>query len=752
MTLRSLERVCTAVALGVVVAAPCVAQPPGVPDEVLTVPRLSTPIKIDGTVTEAEWEGVPPVPLPWEVSPGHNLPAIVDTECRIAYDAKAVYLGCVAHDPDPAAIRAHLTDRDKAWRDDYIGLMLDTFNDERRAFGFYVNPLGVQIDVIRNDVSGSNEYWKDLDSSWDAIWASKGRITDQGYEIEMAIPFTSLRFQRGNGAQTWGMLIYRNYPRSVRRQFGNAPVDRGRNCVVCQAAKITGFEGATPGKNLELNPTLTARRIDDREQIPDGGFRVREEGGELGLTALWGITPNLTFAGAINPDFSHVEADAAKLDVNRQFAIFFEEKRPFFLEGSDFFETQFDTVHTRNVVDPEWGAKLTGKEGRGAIGAFVAEDAVTNVLIPGSERSFLVPLDGNSLDAVARYRRDLGAASTLGVLYTGREGDDYSNHMAGIDGLFRFSTRDSIKVQILGSQTEYPDDVAAWFGQPQGSFDDLAYRLGYSYQSRDLSWGLQYEDVGESFRADMGFMPQVDYRQYGGGFNRNWWGKPQQWHTSIYLGGRFGKTEKQDGELLYRGGRLWAGFQGPLQTDVMYEVSVRKRGFAGEQFDQTAHDVFFQIRPSGVFDFYTRVRWGDDIDYAHVRPGTKLNVSTWSTLRIGRHLQLIFSHEYEQLDVDLGRLFDVNLSELKVVYQFSARTFVRAILQYEELRRDPELYEHEVAPNREDLFTQLLFSYKINPKTVLFLGYSDNHLGTESVDLTQLNRTAFLKVGYAWVW
>jgi len=734
--------------IAVLSAVTAVAQSPEKAQEVYSIPRLSSPPVIDGVVDEAEWREALLVPLPYEFDPGDNIPALVDTDCYLAFDSKAVYMGCRAHDPDPTAIRAHVTDRDSAWRDDYLGVLFDTYNDETRAFGFFVNPLGVQFDIIRNDAGTGKSH----DSSWDAIWQSKGRVTPQGYEVELAIPFTSLQFQRADGEQTWGFYIIRNYTRSIERELSSMPIDRNRNCLVCQASKLRGFEGADPGKNLEVNPTLTAAQIDG-EEVLDNRFRGREDGVQFGLTALWGMTPNLTLSGTINPDFSQVEADPAKLRVNRQFAIFFREKRPFFLEGADFFETFFRAVHTRTVINPNWGAKLTGKEGRGAIGAFVAEDAVTAILIPGSEGSVFVPVDEPSLDAVARYRLDLKGSSYIGVVYTGRQGErQYSNHVAGIDGLFRVSPRDTIKIQALRSQTEYPDDLVAYYDQPSGRFQDGAYTIHYDHKTREYWWSAGYKDVGKGFRADLGFMPKVNYRELEGAGERMWWGDSGEWYTRWFLGTHLSYEEDQDGFLLRRGGTAWTGFEGPLQSQVDYTTSVRTRGYAGTEFDEWAHMVNIRIRPSGALDFRLFLHYGDDIDFEHVRPGIGLQVRPSFDLSIGRHLQLSFSYQYENLDVEGGRLYEVGLSEIGAVYQFTSRAFVRAIVQHQNLHRNQDLYESEVDAKNEDLFTELLFSYKVNPRTVLFAGYTDRHHGAGMENLAQLNRAVFLKIGYAFVW
>jgi len=725
------------------------AQPPENEQEVFAIPRLSSPPVIDGVVDEVEWREALPVTLPYEVQPGDNIPAIVDTDCFLAYDSKAVYLGCRAYDPNPEAIRAHVTDRDEAWGDDRISILFDTYNDGTRAFAFLVNPLGVQSDIIRNDAARHD---RQHDSSWDAIWDSKGRITPLGWEVELAVPFTSLRFQRTDGAQTWGFFIMRNYPRSVEREFGSMPIDRNSSCLVCQAPKIRGFEGADPGRNLELNPTLTAAQIDGEEDL-DNRYRGREDGVQLGVTALWGMTPNLTLSATVNPDFSQVEADQAQLNINRQFAIFFEEKRPFFLEGADFFETFFQAVHTRTVVNPNWGAKLTGKEGRGAIGALVTEDAVTAILLPGSEGSTFVPLDTPSLNAVARYRLDLEGSSNIGALVTSRQGEGgYTNQVAGIDGLFRIGQRDSFKIQALGSQTEYPDEIVSQYDQPSGRFQDLAFTLDYSHNTRDYWVWAAYRNVGDGFRADVGFMPRVNYRRLMAAAERMWWGDSGEWYTRLFLGIDVANEEDQDGFLLYRGATAWAGFEGPLQSQVDYTTAIRTRGYAGILFDEWSHMFRVRAQPSGSFDFDLFFHYGDEIDFENVRPGTGLRVRPTVNFRLGKRFRIAASYEYENLDVAGGRLYEVGLGEMGAVYQFSTRTFVRAIVQYQNLQRDPSLYEGDVSTKDEDLFTEFLFSYKVNPRTVLFAGYTDRHQGTEMENLAQLNRAVFLKVGYAFVW
>src|SRR6266850_2433640 len=430
------------------------------------VPKASSPVVVDGRLNEETWEKALHLQLPFEVNPGDNVPSQVETEAYLAYDETHLYAAFRAKDPNITSIHARLSDRDLAFQDDFVGLVVDTFNDERRAFEFFVNPVGVQMDLVQDDISGNE------DSSWDAIWKSAGQITEDGYVVEMAIPYTSLRFQNGGSDQTWGLDLIRIYPRDRRFLFALNRRDRNRSCYLCQVAKIVGFSGATPGANIEITPTLTAIRSDEKPhfiELGDPAFLneplIRGDPHyELGLTGKWGITPNMIASGTLNPDFSQVEADAAQLKVNEAFALFFPEKRPFFLEGSDYFETPIQAVYTRTVLDPSWGAKLTGKQGKNVIGFFAAEDAKVNLIFPGGQQSGSGAIDDSVTDAVGRYRRDFGKNSALGALVTSRSGAGYSNQVAGFDALLRPAQTDTIRLQFLESSTHYPDAVASTFG------------------------------------------------------------------------------------------------------------------------------------------------------------------------------------------------------------------------------------------------------------------------------------------------
>ncbi len=706
-------------------------------------------LDVDGRLDEAQWREAAVIKLAYETRPAENAPAPVETEALIFHDTGHLYVGFRAQDPNPGAIRARLADRDTAWHDDFVGIVLDTFNDERRGVQLYANPLGVQMDSFIDDVSGEET------ESWDAIWDSAGRITETGYEVEMAIPFHQLRFPKGQGSQIWGVDLLRFYPRGDRHRLSSQPMDRDVSCYLCQISKMQGFGGIDPGRSLEINPTLVSGRTDTRADFPRGGFEEGSVDTDPGLTVVWGVTPNLSLSGTLNPDFSQVEADVAQLDVNNQFTLFFPERRPFFLEGADFFNTRFNAVFTRNVSDPSWGVKLTGKQGKNGVGVFAAQDEVTNLLFPGSQGSDAESFAFETRDAALRYRRDFGQSSAVGGVFTAREGGDFSSYLGGFDGRYRVNDKDAISFQALGSQTEYPAAVAEEFEQPSGRVSDLAYQLRYTRDARDWGWWFEYTDVGTDFRADMGFMPRVDYTFLLGGLRRTWIGGDDDWYNRISVGGDWDLTRDQSGQLLEREAEIWTDIAGPRQSFVFLALVDRDRHFDGVDFpDQFNIQGWQEITPNGKSWFGLWYRVGDDIDFANTRPAETVVIEPNFRVNLGRHLRTTFTHTYQKLDVDEGELFTVNLSQLRVVYQLNLRMFVRAIFQYQQVERDPTLYLDEVDAESRDLLTQLLFSYKINPRTVLFFGYTDSREGfvnqESSVDLTQSDRSLFLKLGYAW--
>lgn len=707
------------------------------------VPVVEGKVKIDGVLDEAAWEKALVLELKYEVRPGENIAPPVKTEVLLLYSKSHFYAAFRAYDPDPSAVRARIRERDNVGGDDWVGLSIDTFNDQRRAYSFLCNPLGVQADEIASTEGGGE--------SWDAIWNSAGRIGKEGYVVEMGIPFSSLSFQRKSGGmeQVWGIDAVRSYPRGLRYMISLFPWDRSNNCYMCQAEKLVGFAGATPGRNIELDPTLYSIFTQERASFPEGDFVEKEKKLDPGLTARWGFTPNLTLTATVNPDFSNVEADIPQLDINTRFALYYQEKRPFFLEGASIFNTRFRTVHTRALADPDWGVKVTGKEGKNAIGFFSVQDHITNFLLPGSQGSRSRSIGMSSVGSVFRFRRDVGKSSTLGIVVTDREGENYFNRMAGVDGDFRITPKDRIRFQALGSQTRDPEAIT-------GTDENKTARGGaldvfYHHDTRSFDWYLGYTDVGPGFRADLGFMPKAGYRTIDGGILHSWNRPKGHWFNVLSLGTGYRIEKDHDNNLLSKAATFDFNYVGPAQSYFNLSVNVGKRSFGGFEFDD--NNIYFDgaVRPSRTLEFFFNGLLGDGIDFDNIRPGNRLQLGGTVKLKLGRHLEFLLNQQFERLNVDSGRLYTANISYLRLVYHFNRRFFLRTILKYVDYRYNPEHYLFAIDPEDRHLFSQVLLSYELNPRTVLFLGYSDDHYGYENIRLTQANRTFFVKIGYALV-
>jgi hypothetical protein len=309
-----------------------------------------------------------------------------------------------------------------------------------------------------------------------------------------------------------------------------------------------------------------------------------------------------------------------------------------------------------------------------------------------------------------------------------------------------------VRIELLGSQTRYPAGIVEDFGQPAGTLSDFALRAVYQHTDRSKMHYFLYQDMGEHFRSDLGFNPQVDFRRAQYLTERYWYNDGAR-YSRLTLAGQVQVTEDQAGEPLNRFGEVWMWGNGPRQSFFNVGVGMSERTFEGETFDNNYLWFFGEVRPNAWLYLNLDGQVGDEVDFANVRAGESLRLTPSFRFDVGQHLRLTLLHSYKRLDVDGGELFTANLSELRATYQFSARTFVRLVSQYFSIERNLALFDDPAGRDADfqNLFNQLLFSYKINPQTVLFLGYSDGYQGDTQVDLTQSNRTLFLKLGYAFV-
>ena len=428
----------------------------------IRIPRVSTPPRIEDFLT------MEPSPA-WKNKlakaekfrqriPSDGAPVSERTEVYLGYDAKNLYAIFICFDHEPPQLRARLSRREDVFDDDFVELMLDTFNDHRHSYAFFVNPLGVQADALWTEGAGSAD--NNFDMSFDTVWNSAGKVTDRGYVVWMAIPFRSLRFASSD-PQTWGILLARDLPRKNEKSFWPQYSSRiqGR---LNQAGQATGMEKISPGRNFQLIPYGVFRSFKelDLRDPANPTYTQRAAFGQFGLDAKAVLKDKFILDVTANPDFSQVESDDPQVTVNQRFEVEFPEKRPFFLENSNYFQTPIQLLFTRRIADPKWGVRLTGKDGPWSVGTLVAEtDSPGEAVTPPNPDFAGNPLYGkHALFAIGRVSRDIGAQSSIGLLYADREAGGFFNRVGSIDGRFKLNENWTASVQGAYSATINPDD------------------------------------------------------------------------------------------------------------------------------------------------------------------------------------------------------------------------------------------------------------------------------------------------------
>ncbi len=744
------------------------------------IPSINAIIAVDGQLTEEAWKRAKQVELVYENEPADNIPAKVKTTAYYFEDGENLYVGFDASDPDISKLRAFYNDRDASWNDDQVSIMLDTFNAERRAYQFFVNPLGVQSDSFINEVNGSE------DISWNGIWDSAGHIYDSGYSVEMVIPLRILRFNENLDHQIWGIEFVRFYPRDNRYRFSSMTRERGSPCGLCQLEKVEGVREIRTSNNFDVVPTLTLSKNEQRDLSETRQWSSDGVESEVGADIRWGINQDIYLNATINPDFSQVETDAAQLSVNQQFSLFFPEKRTFFLDGADYFQSPNRLVHTRNIADPDFGAKITGKTNSHSYGVILADDTQTSFLEPGNQGSSIRELAGEeSQIAIGRWTKDIGTKHSIGALVTHRSATNYKNQVMAADGRLWLSDNDWIQFQLMASDSETPEDDE--IKQQEGS----AFTLSYRHQDRDWGWRIEHMDFEKDFRADLGFIGQVDFTKSVAGAGRNWYFENSGFLNRIRVNSDYDVTHSQDGQKLEEEVEGWINFFGAMQFRAFFGGGRRERlvetSFELERFDDpqapnptpsgefdtfNLSEYFYEsfysagvfIRPIAQLRLGIRGDFGDQVDVNNVQLGTKHSFGPEVEWLPNRHMRLSVRHVNNWLDVDGGELFNAKLTDLRFSYQFDLRHRLKLSYQYLDLTQDPTLYQerYRIVPDLsayqlserdrrvKDVSTQLIYSYKLNPQSLVFLGYSSHaQLDDASTKVQQDQRSFFAKFSYA---
>ncbi len=664
--------------------------------------------------------------------PSDGQPASVETQVYFGYDDKQVYFIFLAFDERPESVRARMTRRENTWDDDVVAVTLDTFDDQRRAYYFRTNPFGIQSDAIFTEGQG-------FDFSFNTLWHSEGKLTEHGFVVWMAIPFHSLRFP-SQEVQTWGLLFSREKPERNERAFWPHVSSRVEGRLQ-QAVPMRGLKSISPGRNLQLIPFgvfRSFRAIDD--EAPGGPeFFSKSAEADAGLDAKMVFQDSLVLDLAFNPDFSQVESDQPQVTTNRRFEVFFPERRPFFLENAQFFNTPINLVFTRRIADPRLGARLTGKWGKNAIGALLIDDEA-----PGKRVSVDDPLAGSRARfGIFRLSRDIFSQSSIGLIFTDRQHEGRFNRVGGLDGRFRLNDNWTTEFQAVTSQTRLLDGT---------ELAGPAYQFGLERQGRQFEYDLNYRDISPGFVTQTGFVSRNDIRRLRQEAEYRW--RPEG-EFLISFGPSFEVIHAWD----HSGTRLDAEVEPRFQFSFIGDTFL---GF----FYTTGRE---RLRPD---DFSSLTQ---DRDYSFNRRGFWFGTSYWSKLslramlRLGSEVNFVppvgrqpetasltsgdlnltwrpttslrIDHNYIYSGLrdraSGGAVFNNHILRSNWNWQFNRELSARVILQYDTLLANPSLSSLETSKNFNADF---LVTYQVNPWTVLFAGYNSNHQNLDLIEQLSGNR------------
>ena len=718
------------------------------------IPDLSPWLGRGGRPTPTAWRHAARFSIRYEISPEQNGPAPVRTRVAVGYTPTALWLRFRAHDPHPGDIRIRYRDHDDLsdTSDDYVGLFLSPFDDTQWAYEFFCSAGGVELDAFRLQ---NNE-----DDSWNAVWGCRARRTRTGYQVVMRIPFASIKFPRSDRPQRWGLLFFRNWPRSLRHQLLSRPLNFNSNCTLCalQVVRTAGPVTASP-TNFQLIPALTAIRT-DTPRASSTSLRHGSPKLQASLEANWVLSPDLEWSATVNPNFSEVAPDVLQLSVNRQFALDYAENRPFFEQGTDVFGTpglrlSTDTfspsgalVDTLQIVDPRWASKLTGQIGPNAVGALVAEDMATNILLPGPQGSTVRSFGFHTRDALLRYRYDYGA-SAFGMLATERSGGGYDSSLYELDSQWQIDPSDTLTTVLGASSTTYPLAVAGAFGIRPGSIGGQLWLADFARRRHNYNFDVDALHISNGFRADLGYLPQVGYDQLAVTGEYDFYAPDRHWWQNGGFGFLANYTENTgNGPTLDRKATFYTFVHAVAQTHIILYATREQQYYRGKTFGLDDYELDATAQLTDWFNGELTVLEGDGIDYVGVREGRQLAVTTTLSIMPGRHLDISVVGEIEDFDLGNRRLFTADLYDVRIDWYFNTHLFIDTVGQEQDVRNDVALYPAGTPRRARTLATQWQVGYQVNPWTVFYAGSSAGFQQGPENALLPAQRTYYLKASY----
>jgi hypothetical protein len=723
----------------------------------LEISKVVESINIDGNLNENAWSNAVLASNFTERRPGESTLPAVKTEVFVTYDEEKLYVSFNCYD-DPSSIRATMSQRDQYEGDDQVGIMLDTYGDASWAYQFWVNPYGVQKDLLWSAVGGD-------DYGFDLIWESAAQVTSEGYTVEIAIPFSSLRFPNED-VQSWKMDFGRSRPRESDYQYNWSAVDRNIDCWPCQWGTIDGINNVKSGKGVELLPTVIGYQSGQLSDIndPTSDFDNENVDGELSISGKYSISSDMLVEGAYNPDFSQIEADAAQIDVNSAFALFYPERRPYFQEGSDLFRTLFNSFYTRTINDPQVTGKITGRMGNNSFAFLTALDENTAYIIPFDQTSgFVFP--GKSLVNVFRGLHTYGDNSQLGVMLSDRRFEDNgSNSVAAVDGDIRFTRTLSADFQFIathtaeGTNSEVSGDFDGMTfdgGKKTAIFDEESF-YGHAFITRLKRFGrsfvllADYNQVSPTYRTQVGFDPLVNYRNASVFTGYNFYpqsGLVNQIRPQIYATKRWGF----DGQMRSEGVNLETfGRLNYAQTQFTVGAYYYSENWRGKRFDNLwTGRIFTESQLSNALgvglDVYyggSFARFSTDTDGSLGVKSNETSIHAYFTIKPIDRLILEPDIDYiRNTDAVTGEeIFDGYIARTRVRYQANKELSLRLVVQYNDFSE-----QWDIDP---------LLTYRVSPFTVFYLGstldYRNYNVGpNDQNDLTLSSRQFFMKLQYS---
>lgn len=689
----------------------------------ITISKCSnTEIKIDGVLDEPVWEKCETASDFVEIEPGDNTAATVKTEVKMTYDENYLYVAFICYDDKISKLRANLTDRDKMYSDDYVGILLDTYNDHKQAYEIFVNPFGIQGDGMWTK--------QGEEMNFDMLYDSEAKIYKDKWIVELAIPFKSIRFPEKDD-QEWGVHIIRTRPRQSRTQMSWAKVSRDNSEFLSQAGVLKGFHKLKKGKQLELLPFVLGSQYSYRDDPsdPDSKMINQKIKGDIGIGIKYGFSSNLTGEISFNPDFSQVESDAGQISVNSSSAIFYPEKRPFFLDGSNIFNSYVKVVYTRMLNNPLYTAKLIGKIDDIDVGYLMGYDQNTPYIVPNKFGSDFILTDLKSFGNVLRLKKSLKGDSHLGLIATDRETGDAYNRVLGFDGSLKLGEKYYFNWEALGYFTKELNDTALYTnttpindkGNDAGfngeSFKGFGGLFSFVRSSRHWNGELYVSLAPPEARRELGYMSYNDFKELG------------TWQSYIIYPEKsfilrfepnFSAGIKYDYDGKIKEQYLIPQFY--IQFTRLVNLSGGYLAVNNENYNNVYHKnvnrgwlnlnvntsslatggAFFELGKYIVrFEEPSYVGWG-------------WNAEAWLTFKPMANFVLESDYNYFELSKDRGgeKLYTGYIFRNKLSFQFTRKFFMRMVLQYDSFSKS-----FDIDP---------LLSYKWNPFTIFYIGSTHN--------------------------